>query len=137
LALLKQIRYSGIKYLESHFPLEIASLSAALIFGDRNMFEPEVLAAYQKTGIVHLLAISGLHVSLLIAMVFYMGIRIGLTRQFMTNFLLMILPIYVILTGGSPSVIRSALMIFLVLLTLKWRTHVKLYQFGLYCLFVF
>jgi competence protein ComEC len=127
LALLKQIRYSGIKYLESHFPLEIASLSAALIFGDRNMFEPEVLAAYQKTGIVHLLAISGLHVSLLIAMVFYMGIRIGLTRQFMTNFLLMILPIYVILTGGSPSVIRSALMIFLVLLTLKWRTHVKLY----------
>lgn len=127
LAMLKQLRYSGIKYLEAHFPLEIASLSAALIFGDRNMFDPDVLAAYQKTGIVHLLAISGLHVSLLITMVFYMGIRIGLTRQFMINFLLMILPIYVILTGGSPSVIRSAIMIFLVLLTLKWRTHVKLY----------
>jgi competence protein ComEC len=125
--MLKQLRYSGIKYLEAHFPIEIASLSAALIFGDRNMFDPDVLTAYQKTGIIHLLAISGLHVSLLIAMVFYLGIRIGLTRQFMVNFLMGILPIYVILTGGSPSVIRSALMIFLVLGTVKWRTHVKLY----------
>ena len=39
------------------------------------MFDPEVLMGYQKTGIVHLLAISGLHVSLLIGMVFYLGIR--------------------------------------------------------------
>ncbi|MFL6556607.1 MAG: ComEC/Rec2 family competence protein, partial [Bacillus sp. (in: firmicutes)] len=125
--MIKQLRYSGIKYIETHFPLEIASLSAALIFVDRNMFDPDILTAYQKTGIVHLLAISGLHVSLLIAMVFYIGIRIGLTRQFMINFLLIILPIYVILTGGSPSVIRSAVMIFLVLLTLKRGAHVKLY----------
>ncbi len=127
LVMIKQLRYSGIKYLESHFPLEISSLSAALIFGDRNLFDPDVLSAYQKTGIVHLLAISGLHVSLLIAMVFYIGIRLGLTRQFMINFLLMILPIYVILTGASPSVIRSAMMIFLVLLTVKWRARLKLF----------
>ncbi|MEH7378105.1 DNA internalization-related competence protein ComEC/Rec2 [Neobacillus drentensis] len=125
--LIKQLRYSGINYLESHFPIEIASLSAALLFGDRNLFDPEVLTAYQKTGIVHLLAISGLHVSLLIAMVFYIGIRFGLTRQFMISFLLIILPIYVILTGGSPSVIRSAMMIFLVLLTVKLKARLRLF----------
>jgi competence protein ComEC len=124
--LLKQLRFTGINYLEEHFPAEIASLSAALIFGDRSMLGSEVLADYQKTGIVHLLAISGLHVSLLIGMVFYLGIRIGLTRQFMINFLLIILPVYVILTGGSPSVIRSALMIFLVLLTVRGKSKRKL-----------
>ncbi|PEQ96690.1 DNA internalization-related competence protein ComEC/Rec2 [Bacillus sp. AFS006103] len=124
--MIKQLRYSGINYLESHFPIEIASLSAALIFGDRNLFDPDVLSAYQKTGIVHLLAISGLHVSLLIAMVFYIGIRFGLTRQFMINFLLILLPIYVVLTGGSPSVIRSAVMIFLVLLTVKLKVRLRL-----------
>ncbi|PFP25496.1 DNA internalization-related competence protein ComEC/Rec2 [Bacillus sp. AFS073361] len=126
LVIIKQLRYTGINYLESHFPVEIASLSAALIFGDTNLFDPDVLSAYQKTGLVHLLAISGLHVSLLIAMVFYLGVRFGLTRQFMINFLLIILPIYVILTGSSPSVIRSGLMIFVVLLTVKWRTRLKL-----------
>jgi competence protein ComEC len=128
LIILKQLRFTGIKYLESQFPPEIASLSAALIFGDRSMLASEVLSDYQKTGIVHLLAISGLHVSLLIGMVFYIGIRIGLTRQFMMNFLLILLPIYVILTGGSPSVIRAALMIFLVLLTVKWKSQLKLFS---------
>jgi competence protein ComEC len=85
-----------------------------------------VLINYQKTGIVHLLAISGLHVSLLIGMVFYLGIRIGLTRQFMMNFLLVLLPIYAILTGASPSVIRAVLMLFLVLLVVRWKKQIKL-----------
>ncbi|MFJ7727010.1 DNA internalization-related competence protein ComEC/Rec2 [Neobacillus sp. NPDC097160] len=126
LVAIKQLRFTGIRFLEKNFPPEMASLSAALIFGDRNMLDPELLGDYQKTGIVHLLAISGLHVSLLIGMVFYIGIRCGLTRQFMTNFLLIMLPVYVILTGGSPSVIRAALMIFLVLLTVKWKSRIKL-----------
>jgi competence protein ComEC len=124
--MIKQLRFSGINYLENHFPPEIASLSAALIFGDRSLLDPDVLINYQKTGIVHLLAISGLHVSLLIGMIYYLGIRLGVTRQFMMNFLLLILPIYAILTGGSPSVIRSVMMIFLVLITLKWQIQLKL-----------
>lgn len=126
LTMIKEVRFTGIKYLEKNFPSEIAALSAALIFGDRSMFDPEVLINYQKTGIVHLLAISGLHVSLLIGMVFYLGIRIGLTRQFMMNFLLVLLPIYAILTGASPSVIRAVLMIFLVLLVIRWKKQIKL-----------
>jgi competence protein ComEC len=126
LTMIKELRFNGIHYLEKNFPAEIAALSAALIFGDRSLFDPEILINYQKTGIVHLLAISGLHVSLLIGMVFYLGIKIGLTRQFMVNFLLVILPIYAILTGASPSVIRAVLMIFLVLFILRWKKQLKL-----------
>ncbi|NWQ40095.1 DNA internalization-related competence protein ComEC/Rec2 [Bacillus sp. EB106-08-02-XG196] len=126
LTIIKEVRFTGIKYLEKHFPAEIAALSAALIFGDRSMFDSEVLINYQKTGIVHLLAISGLHVSLLIGMVFYLGIRIGLTKQFMMNFLLVLLPIYAILTGASPSVIRAVLMLFIVLFVLRWKKPIKL-----------
>ncbi|SDM20497.1 DNA internalization-related competence protein ComEC/Rec2 [Bacillus sp. OK048] len=126
LTMIKELRFNSIHYLERHFPSEIAALSAALLFGDRSMFDPEVLMDYQKTGIVHLLAISGLHVSLLIGMVFYLGIRIGLTRQFMINFLLVVLPIYAVLTGASPSVIRAVLMIFLVLLILRWKRQLKM-----------
>lgn len=124
--MIKELRFKGIHYLEENFPPEIAALSAALIFGNRSMFDPEVLVDYQKTGIVHLLAISGQHVSLLIGMVFYLGIRIGFTTQFMMNFLLVILPIYAILTGATPSVIRAVLMIFIVLFILRWKKQLKL-----------
>lgn len=123
---IKQLRYLGTHYLVGKFPYEIASLSAALIFGDRSLLHPDLLADYQKTGIVHLLAISGLHVSLLISVVFYLGLRVGMTRQFMTNFLLITIPGYVILTGASPSVIRAGLMFFLVLLITKWRKRINL-----------
>ncbi|WP_462412278.1 DNA internalization-related competence protein ComEC/Rec2 [Neobacillus sp. Marseille-QA0830] len=119
LTMVKQIRFNGIRYLEKHFPNEIASLSSALIYGDRSLFDPEILENYQETGLVHLLAISGLHVTLLTGAVFFMGIRIGLTRQFMLNFLLIVLPVYAVLTGASPSVIRSVLMICLVILAEK------------------
>ncbi|MDR7000392.1 DNA internalization-related competence protein ComEC/Rec2 [Neobacillus niacini] len=126
LIFIKELRFLGIHYLETHFPPEISSLSAALIFGDQSLLDPEVLAGYQKTGIIHLLAISGLHVSLLIGIVYYLGIRSGLTRQFMTHLLLFLLPIYAILTGGSPSVNRSVIMIFFVLITVKWKSKIKL-----------
>ena len=123
---IKQLRFTGINYLKRNFPEEIAGLSAALIFGDTTILDPELLSDYQRTGIVHLLAISGLHVSLFIGMIFYIGLRCGLTRQFMTNFLLLLLPVYVLFTGSSPSVIRSALMIALILIAGKWKHHLKL-----------
>lgn len=126
LVMLKQLRFFGVQYLEHHFPPEIASLSAALIFGDKSKLDPSLLDNYQQTGIVHLLAISGLHVSLFIGMILYLGIRMGLTRQFMMNFILILLPLYVILTGGAPSVMRAALMIFLILLSIKTKKHLKL-----------
>jgi competence protein ComEC len=124
--LLKKIRFQGIKYLENHFPPEISSLSSALIFGDRSLLEPEMLSNYQRVGIIHLLAISGLHVSLFIGMLYFIGLRLGATRDFMIKFLLVLLPIYAMLTGGSPSVIRAVLMIFLVMATIKWRNIIKM-----------
>ncbi|MEH7437493.1 DNA internalization-related competence protein ComEC/Rec2 [Neobacillus drentensis] len=134
LVMVKQLRFTGTRYLTDHFPIEIASLSAALIFGDRSLLNPDLLGNYQRTGIVHLLAISGLHVSLLIGVVFYLGLRVGITRQWMRNVLLVAIPVYVILTGSSPSVIRAGLMIFLVLLTTKWKNRLKLLPIDAICL---
>ncbi|HJV30748.1 MAG TPA: DNA internalization-related competence protein ComEC/Rec2, partial [Bacillales bacterium] len=126
LLFIKKIRFKGINYLQQHFPPEIAALSSALIFGDRDMMDPDVLSDYQKAGIIHLLAISGLHVSLFIGMLFFMGLRLGATKEFMTHFILVLLPIYAVLTGGSPSVLRAVFMIFIVLAVMKWRRVVKI-----------
>lgn len=126
LTFLKQERFYGVRELEDHFPPEVAAIAAALIYGDQDLMSPELLTSYQKLGLSHLLTISGLHVSLLIGMIFYLGIRLGITRELMSNFLLLILPGYAVLTGGSPAIVRSVMMIFLVLLSLKAKKRFKL-----------
>lgn len=124
--LIKQIRFYGIKNLYNHFPPQVAALASALIYGDQSLIDPETLENYQKIGITHLLAISGLQASLCIGMVFYLGIRLGGTREAVINLLLIILPVYAVLTGATPSVVRAVVMIFLVMATIKWKTSMKL-----------
>ncbi len=126
LGMLKEIRFSGIRFIDNHFPKKIAAIASALIYGDRSSIEPDLLDSYQKIGIIHLLAISGLHVSLLIASFYYFGLRIGVTREWMTNMILMILPAYAVLTGGSPSIVRAVLMMFLILIAEKWKRKLRI-----------
>jgi competence protein ComEC len=115
-AKLKRLRQSGIAYIEAQFPESLAPLAAALVFGERGLMDTSLLEDYQKLGIVHLLAISGLHVGLLAGMILYTGKRAGLTSERMKLLLLLFLPVYAVLTGGSPSVTRAVLMLMCMLI---------------------
>lgn len=112
---ISNVREKGITYLEQHFPAESAPLAAALIFGERDLLDESVLENYQKLGIIHLLAISGLHVGLVSGMAYFVCIRFGLTKEGTIKLLLLLLPIYALLTGAAPSVIRAVMMICFVL----------------------
>lgn len=125
LTLLKNYRMNGIKYINQHFPEGTNGFVAALIFGDQTYIDEDVLASYQRLGIVHLLAISGLHVSFLTGIIFYVGIRIGITRERMMWFMLFLLPIYMILSGAAPSVVRACIMAMLVFAALLRRQKVR------------
>lgn len=123
MTVIQTIRQRGIHYIQSHFPPETSPQAAALIFGDRATIEPDLLTAYQKLGIIHLLAISGLHVGMLMGILFYIGLRLNITREKVTNILLGFLPIYIILTGGSPSVVRACFMMMAVLVLSKMKRN--------------
>ena len=119
LSFIGNLRQTGIKYLLHHFPEPLASLSAALIFGERTEMSPQLVTSYQKIGIVHLLAISGLQVSFFTGLLFFIGIRIGVIRETMLNILIIFLPFYAILTGASPSIVRAVLMMLLIFISLR------------------
>ncbi|EIJ78945.1 DNA internalization-related competence protein ComEC/Rec2 [Bacillus methanolicus PB1] len=123
---LRILRQKGISYIQHFFPNNAAQVSAALIFGERNLYEPEILETYEKIGIVHLLAISGLQVSLLSGIIFLIGLRVAITKERMQNALLIILPVYGIVTGASPSVIRAVIMTMLVLISFKLTFNYRL-----------
>ncbi|BEV36940.1 DNA internalization-related competence protein ComEC/Rec2 [Bacillus stercoris] len=121
----RNLRKHIISFTNSLLPPDSAGIVQALTVGDRFYVEDEVLTAYQKLGVVHLLAISGLHVGILTAGLFFIMIRVGITREKASILLLLFLPLYVMLTGAAPSVLRAALMsgVYLAGSLVKWRVR--------------
>lgn len=123
---LKQLREKGTIWIENHFSETTIPIAEALIFGDRSMMEEDLQKAFQRIGIIHLLAISGSHVVVLIGIVYFLLIRVGLTRERASTILLLLLPIYAVLTGLSPSVIRAVFSAFILLAINKFYTSSSL-----------
>ncbi len=79
----------------------------AFILGNSKEIEKDVLSTYQNNGISHLLAISGMHITLLSTILLFILNRLSYKEK--RNYLLVIILLlfYAFLTGFSPSVIRA------------------------------
>jgi competence protein ComEC len=94
-----------------------AGLAEALLIGYRNDLDQTLINAYANTGVIHVIAISGLHLGLLFAVLMSLTSFLNNSRnkqwlQFIV--VISLLWIFSLMTGGSASVIRSAFMFTLV-----------------------
>lgn len=90
----------------------------ALLLGDRSAIDPATREQFARTGLMHLLAVSGLHV-LLVGMVLYGLLRPALARLRLrwrtieitrAAFTMGVLLFYLLITGSRPSVVRAVVM---------------------------
>ncbi|MBM7645820.1 competence protein ComEC [Scopulibacillus daqui] len=107
---LHRLREQKINEVEKHFPKPSSDMINALVFGYRDNINQEILNAYQMLGIIHLLAVSGLHISVVIGSLYYLGRRLGFIREHVIFLMIILIPLYICLTGASPSVVRAGLM---------------------------
>lgn len=92
------------------------SVGEALVIGTKTAIDPEVQQAYANTGTMHVLAVSGLHVGILFAVLefllnpisWFKRNKYGRVSKFL--FIITIIWWYACLTGLSASVNRSAVM---------------------------
>jgi competence protein ComEC len=88
----------------------------AMLLGLRQELDGDTRASMQATGLAHLLALSGLHVGLLLAALMLLLGLLPMDGRIRWLTLLLLLPGYIWLTGGSLSVIRAGLMAILLAL---------------------
>lgn len=89
---------------------EERAMLAALCLGEKAAVSAETRAAFNGSGLAHLLVVSGLHLSLL-TLALHGGLRqIGLGYRLSAAVTLLVLPLFVLLVGGGPSVLRAAIM---------------------------
>ena len=87
------------------------SLAQGILLGMRGNIPYYLNQAFSRTGTAHLLAISGLHIGVVIAMVISFGILIfGRQRSIYIWLALIVTWLYTLLTGMRPPVIRAAIM---------------------------
>ena len=87
------------------------SLAQELILGFRGRLPSDITGEFRSTGTSHLLAISGLHVGVILAMALGVGVWLmGRRRQLYLLLPLAAIWLYALLSGLSPSVERAAIM---------------------------
>jgi competence protein ComEC len=84
-------------------------MAQALVLAERSELDPRVTRRFADAGLVHLLAISGLHVGLLAAAAtFAIGFAVPHAQRYLIAAGLLLL--YVVLIGAPPSALRAALL---------------------------
>lgn len=92
----------------------------ALIFGDKGYLLKYDINSFKNLGTSHLLAISGLHIGVLISLIYFILLKFRVSVEYIEKIILTIVPLYMLLSGASASVLRAGFMIiFYILLRRK------------------
>lgn len=86
-------------------------VAMALLFGERGGLTDEEYSAFQALGVAHVMSVSGLHVSLVGAMLMMVLDRFSLRRRTQLIILCFFLLDYCALTGFSAAAVRAAVML--------------------------
>lgn len=108
-------RISITDRIENIFPRDTAGFAKALLLGDTSGIDYSTDTDFKLSGIRHVIAVSGLHVSILFSLVYaFCGRRKWLTAVFG----LVALLLFAAIAGFSPSITRACIMHGLMLLAL-------------------
>lgn len=112
--------------LEKNLSGRELAIALALILGDKSLLDSEITTSFINTGAMHVLAVSGLHVGIImqILMAFFTRFSKWISRRTAVLLVLVIVWVYSSVTGLSPSILRAVFMFsVLVLSELTSRNH--------------
>jgi competence protein ComEC len=95
-----------------HSPKELG-IAEALLIGYRNDLDKDLVQAYSNTGVVHIIAISGLHIAVIysaLILLFSLFKSTKLKRWIEPIIILLVIWMFTLVAGAAPSVLRATVM---------------------------
>ena len=112
------LRMRILDLIEDTFPEDASAFAKALLLGDSTDIGYELNTAFKVAGIRHIIAVSGLHVSILFAAIYILaGKRRVLTAMIGIPTVLL----FTAVAGFQPSVTRAGIMQCVMMLSLLWK----------------
>ena len=101
--------------INSAFPEDVSGFAQALLLGDRTGIDYETNTAMKVSGFLHVVAVSGLHVTILFTLIYMLCLK----RRFLVALIgIPVMVIFAAIAGFSPSVTRAAIMMILMMLAM-------------------
>lgn len=97
--------------LNSYLPADIASVLTGMLVGDKSLIDDEDKENMTRAGILHLLAVSGFHVSLWSDLLYRFLLRTGRSRRASSFVPLVFIVCFIAITGFAVSAIRAGIML--------------------------
>ncbi len=119
------------KFILNGYSKNSADIIGAMLLGDRNEMDREIEDQYRKTGVVHILSISGLHVMMVysIFMIVFYPILFLPKGKFLRIFICLIfIWVYALFVGFQPPVLRSSFMISIYYLAIAFNRKPNIYH---------
>jgi competence protein ComEC len=107
------------------------SIAEALLIGYTQDLDKDLVQAYSNTGVVHIIAISGMHLGLIYVMLVWIFSRLPYLRKssaIKIFFVLSCLWLFALLTGGSASILRSAVMFSCIVIGENFSKRTSIYN---------
>lgn len=124
---LDKIRRYAQRQLEHYLMPEDAGIMSAMLLGDKSYMETETKELYREVGIYHILAISGLHISMIGGCIFKLLKKLQMKPVVAVVISLIFIVFYGIMIGMPPSAFRAIMMFaFGLVAPIFYRSHDKL-----------
>jgi competence protein ComEC len=112
-----RVRRNVIQRIHLLWPEEEAALADAMLMGENDFIGRDLLTDFQRTGTYHVLVISGLKVSILALVTFWLLRRLQINDLASSAIAVFFIIAYAVLTGVGAPVWRATLMLVLYLCT--------------------
>lgn len=123
----------------NHFKGDKLAIINALLLGQRQDISPEIFNSYSQSGAIHILAVSGLHIGLILLILqrFLKPIEyLKYGRFIKTSIIVILLWCFAVIAGLSPSVTRAVTMFSIVAIGMNLKRPTNIYNTLAISLFV-
>lgn len=110
-----QFKQNIIQKLNFVLPEPQLSVVKSLLFGGKNILSYDLKILFRNTGLSHLIAISGLHLTIITQLFLYLINNIPCPKLIRFILLFCIILLYIIIADFSPSILRAASMALLMM----------------------
>jgi competence protein ComEC len=111
---------------ESSLDQSTGAFISAILFGEKQGLSSSVRQDFQNSGVAHVLAISGLHVSFIVYFIHVLLSFLPLSFKWQNILVILFILIYMIVSGMNPPVVRATIMVVIVLIgiNLEYKSNV-------------